>query len=319
MRRVIPVLCVLLLLGAFVAPATARPPPRDVSGFAGGFDGGQYQPYDYPASNVSNVTLTVAVSANGTSAWTERATLTNPEAADALRANETLRRAVVASRFDHRFARDTGALHSRVRGDTLVVTYRLAGVVHRASGSGLLLAPFADYRNVYEPGRADVTIHAPAGYRVVSHPAAMASAGDALRWNATTGAGDAGVSPGLVTFAPASAALPELRAELAVLATYGLSTLGIGAAYALLFGLPLALVGSGSVALAGRRSRDVWGTLLGVVAATGVGAAIVHYPATGSVVAHAFHPFLLTFVALPLALLATVAGLGLHAVARRRV
>ncbi|GGM72062.1 hypothetical protein J2752_002317 [Halarchaeum rubridurum] len=317
MRRIVPLLCALLLCGALVAPAAARPPPRDVSGFAGGLGGDSL---DYPASTVTNVTVDVAVHANATSTWTERATLTNPDTADALRANDTLRRAVATGRFAHRFGRDTDALHARVRGDALTVTYRLDGGVARAPGGGLVFAPFADYRNDYRPGDADVTIRAPDGYRVVDHPDAMAVADDGatLRWNASTGAGDAGVSPGLVTLAPANAVLSGARADLAVLATYGLPSFGVGVAYALLFGLPLGVVGSGTVALAGARRVRVVSVGFACAALVGLGAAVASYPATGSVVAGALHPFFLTLLALPLALAATALGVGLHAVARWR-
>ncbi|GAD52867.1 hypothetical protein MBEHAL_1627 [Halarchaeum acidiphilum MH1-52-1] len=310
-------LCALLLVTVLVAPAAARPPPRDVSGFADFGDGGQYRPYDYPATGVSNVTLTVAVHANGTSAWTEAATLDDPEAARAFRENATLRRAVADDRFGYRFDRHTERLRSRVDGDRFVVTYRLDEAVSRRAG-GVLLAPFAYYGNRYEPGDADVTVRAPSGYRVLAHPDAMAVADDGttLRWNATTGAGDAGVSPGLVTFAPAGALLlHDVRGELPVLAVYGLPTLGLGVAYALLFGLPLGLVTSAGAALAGRRRRVVRGVGLATVLLVGLATVLGHYPATGSVVGRALHPFFLT-LAVPAALVVAAIGLALHAALR---
>ncbi|QLC34101.1 hypothetical protein EFA46_007760 [Halarchaeum sp. CBA1220] len=310
--------CVLLVAGLAVVatPVAARPPPQPVSGFDG-FGSDAYAPVDYPSTDTANVTVDVAVHANGTSTWTESATLTDPDAVDAFRENASLRDAVVTARFDHRFDRDTTRLRSRVANDTLVVTYRLDGVVHEAGG-GVLLAPFADYRNDYYPGDADVTIEAPAGARVTSHPDAMVAAdGDTtLRWNASTGVGDAGVSPGLVTFAPADAAFPSVHAALAVLATYGLPTLGVGGVYALLVGVPFGLLLSGVPRLAGRPGRDVRASALAVVLCVGVGAAVAHYPATGRVVAGTLGPFFLTLAA-AVGLAVSLVGVGVHVVARR--
>ncbi|GGL30073.1 hypothetical protein GCM10009037_12180 [Halarchaeum grantii] len=272
--------CVILVAGLAVVatPAAARPPPQPVSGFDG-FGDDAYAPVNYPSTDTADVTVDVAVHANGTSTWTESTTLTDPDAADAFRENASLRETVVAARFAHRFDRDTAHLRSRVANDTLVVTYRLDGVVHEAGG-GVLLAPFADYTNDYYPGDADVTIEAPAGDRVTGHPEAMvvADGGTTLRWNASTGVGDAGVSPGLVTFTPAGAAFPGVRAELVVLATYGLPTLGVGGVYALLVGVPFGLLLSGVPRLAGRASRDVRASVLAVglaVSLVGVGVHVV--------------------------------------------
>ncbi|GGN18056.1 hypothetical protein GCM10009021_18760 [Halarchaeum nitratireducens] len=304
------------MLAVVVTPAAARPPPQPVSGFDG-FGGDARAPGTGPPTETTDVTVNVAVAANGSSVWTERATLTDPDAADALRANESRRRAVIAAQFDHRFGRDTHALASHVENDTLVVTYRLDGVVHEAGG-GVLFAPFADYTNDYYPGDADVTVDAPAGYRVVDRPDAMAVAdgGATLRWNDSTGAGDAGVSPGLVTFASAGATLPGVRAELAVLAAYGLPTVGVGGVYALLFGAPFGLVASGGVRLVRDDRRTVRASALAVALSVGVVAALTTYPATGSVVAGTLHPFFLT-LAVPFALLVSLVGIGVHvAIAR---
>lgn len=317
--------CALLFVVALAAPAAARPPPRSVSGFAGFGDGGQYRPYGYPATGVSNVTLTVAAHANGTSTWTEAATLDDRETVRAFRENATLRRAVADDRFGYRFDRHTADVRSRVVGDRLAVSYRLDGVVHRGPGGGVLLAPFAYYDNRYGPGDADVTVRAPAGYRVVSHPDAMAVAdgGATLRWNATTGAGGAGVSPGLVTFAPAGAAFPGVRGSLAVFATYAVSTLRLGAGDALLFGVPFALFATGvafaAAALGGLepyRGRTAAAAVGAIAAVVGALATVAHYPATGSVVAGTFHPFLLAF-ALPVAAVGGLVGVVLHASAWR--
>jgi len=317
--RVATTVIALLLVAGLVAPVAARPPPRPVSGFVGFGDGDRYQPYDYPATDVSNVTLTVAAHSNGTSVWTEAATLDNPDAADAFHENATLRRAVAVDRFGYRFDRHTADVRSRFNGDRFVVTYRLDGVVHRGPGGGVLLAPFAYYGNRYEPDNADVTVRAPAGYRVVGHPDAMVVADDGatLRWNATTGAGHVGVSPGLLTFAPAGAALGGVRGALAVLATYGVPTFLAGAGDALLFGLPLALFATGvafAVAvfggLAPYRGRTAATVVLATVALVGVVAAVTRYPVTGST----FGQFLLAF-ALPVAAVLGLIGLVLHALA----
>lgn len=309
--------CVLLVAGLAVVatPAAARPPPQPVSGFDG-FGDDAYAPVDYPSTDTSNVTLSVAVHANGTSVWTERAVLANDSTVDAFRENDSLREAAVDDAFGYRFDRHTSRLRSRLDGDALVVTYRLDGVVHE-TGGGVLLAPFADYANDYYPGDADVTIEAPAGDRVADHPDAMvvADGGTTLRWNASTGVGDAGVSPGLVTFAPAGAAFSGAHAELVVLATYGLPTLGVGGVYALLVGVPFGLLLSGVPRLAGRPGRVVRASALAVVLCVGVGAAVAHYPATGRVVAGTLGPFFLT-LAVAVGGLVSLVGIGVHVVAR---
>ncbi|WP_435097196.1 hypothetical protein [Halarchaeum sp. P4] len=308
--------CVLLVAGLAVVatPTVARPPPQPVSGF-GGFDGGTYAPGEYPPSDATNVSVDVAVHANGTSVWTERATLTNSDTAAAFRSNDSLRRAVVAHWFDDRFDRETTHLASRVANDTLVVTYRLGGVVTRGVGGGVLFAPFADYRNDYYPGAADVTIHAPEGYRVVSHPDEMrAVERDTLRWGAD--GHSAGVSPGLVTFAPAGAALPSARADLAVLAAYGPATVGVGLAWALLFGLPLGLVLSGGVRLVRDDRRTVRRVALATPLLVGLVVAVAQYPATGSTTGGAFGRVAFS-LGVPVALVVALLGLGIHGVARR--
>ena len=301
---------VLLLIGvaALAAPVAARPPPRPVSGFAH-FADGEYSPHGYPTSGVANVTLAVDVAANGTSTWRERATLTNDSAVAALRANDSLRRAVVAERFGYRFDRHTTHLRSRLDGDALAVTYRIDGVVHRGPAGGVLFAPFAGYENVYYPGIADVTIHGPDGYRVVAHPAAMVSRGDTLRWNATTGPGKAGVEPGLMTFAPVGAAFPGVRGHLAVVGTYGLYTLRVGARYALLLGVPLALVTTGFLALARRERRTLLSAGGVTVLLVGVATIATRYPVSAPA---------LYVLAVPVAVLCLLFGAALHVVAWRR-
>ncbi|MEE6208670.1 hypothetical protein U3A55_00660 [Salarchaeum sp. III] len=313
--------CVLLLVVAGVAaPVAARPPPEDVDGFPA-FAGDRA---DYPASDVTNVSVTVSVAANGTSAWTERATHTNPETADAFRENATLRRLVVDRAFDHRFGRATTGLHSHVDGDTLVVTYRLDSVVHTGPGGGVLFAPFAGYGNDYRPDGADVTIHAPDGYRVTAAPTAMAVRDSAVRWNDSTGAGPAGVASGLVTFAPEDATLSGVRGELAVAATYGASTLQTAAGGTLLygpgFGLLLAGLLSLSAALLGtpriassREQLERTG-FVGVLVALFAWLLVTAYPDTG-VTPGVVVPWWL--VALTVTLPAALAGLGLLALARR--
>lgn len=313
--------CILLLVAAGVAaPVAARPPPEDVDGFPA-FTGDRA---DYPASDVTNVSVTVAVAANGTSAWTERATLTNPETTDAFRENATLRRLVVDRAFDHRFDRATAGLDSYLDGDTLVVTYRLDSVVHTGPGGGVLFAPFAGYGNDYRPNGADVTIHAPEEYRATAAPTAMAVRGTAVRWNDSTGAGPAGVSPGLVTFAPDDAALPGIRGELAVTATYGASTLrtaaggtvlygpGFGLLLAGLLGLSAPLLGTPSIA-SSREELERAG-FVGVLVALFAWILVTSYPDTG-VTPGVVVPWWL--VALTVTLPAALAGLGMLALARR--
>ncbi|GAA0659794.1 hypothetical protein GCM10009019_25490 [Salarchaeum japonicum] len=248
--------------------------------------------HDYPASAVENVSVTVAVAANGTSAWTERATLANPETAEAFRENDTLRRLVVTEAFDHRFDHATTNVHARLDGDALVVTYRLDGVVHTGPGGGVLFAPFAGYGNDYRPSGADVTIRAPVDYQVTGAPSAMTAHERVVRWNDSTGTGMAGVSPGLVVFAPDDAALPGLRGELAVVATYGPATLRTAAGGALLYGpgfglllagllgLSATLLGTPSIA-ASREQLERAG-FVAVLVAVFAWILVVAYPDTGA-------------------------------------
>ncbi|QDX41510.1 hypothetical protein [Salarchaeum sp. JOR-1] len=319
-RRALLALALLLVAAGVAAPVAARPPPEDVDGFPA-FTGDRY---DYPESGVTNVSVTVAVAANGTSAWTERATLANRKTADAFRENATLRRLVTDRAFDHRFGHATTNVHARLDGDTLVVTYRLDGVVHTGPGGGVLFAPFAGYGNDYRPDSADVTIHAPVDYRVTDAPTAMTVRGDTVRWNDATGTGAAGVSPGLVTFAPDDAALPGLRGELAVAATYGPTTLrtaaggtllygpGFGLLLAGLLGLSAALLRTPSIA-SSRESLERAG-FVGVLVALFAWLLVENYPDTG-VVPGVVIPW--WFVALIVTLPAGVVGVALLALARR--
>jgi len=316
-RRVALALFAMLLC---VAPAAAAPPPQSVSGFDDGFGSEGYGP-DYPSTNVSNVSVDVEVASNGTARWTERATLTNPETVDAFRGNESLRRAAVEYTFDYRFDDHVTALRSELADDTLLVTYHTDEGIERGPGGGVIFAPFASYGNDYYPGVADVTFHPPEGYAVVDAPEAFARSGDTLRWNSTTGPGDAsgsadarptssGVSPGIVTFAPADAALPGVLAWVATLVVFGVPTVGVAAGHALLLGLPLGLVLSGAAAL-GWDAWERW-ALLAPVAVVFVAAAVVFFPATGPGL---LHPFAWVFV-LPGAGVVSLFGLALHALAR---
>lgn len=313
--------CVLLVVFAGVAaPATARPPPEDVDGFPA-FAG---ERYDYPASSVERVSVTVDVAANGTSAWTERATLTNPETVNAFHENDTLHHLVVADAFDHRFGHATTDLRSHINDDTLVVTYRLDGVVHTGPGGGVLFAPFAGYGNDYRPDGADVTIRAPAGYQVTDAPTQMAVRGSVLRWNESTGAGSAGVSPGLVTFAPDGAALAEVRGELAVAATYGPATLRTAAGGTVLygpgftlllagvFGLSAALLGTPRIVSSRKRLEGIG--FVAALVALFAWVLVTSYPDTG-VTPGVVVPWWL--VVLTVTLPAGVLGVVLLALARR--
>lgn len=312
-RTILVLLATVVCVATFAGTSAANPGPQPVDGF-GDLDGGEYEPYAYPPSNTTNVTVDVVVLSNGTSEWTERATLTNVETAEPFRTNDSLRRAVVRDRFATRFDEPTEALRSHVQARALVVTYRLDESVHRGPRGGLAFTAFASYRGWYVPGSADVTIRSPPGYTPVDASAVFARHGRSLRWNQTTAsaAGPTVDSPELVTFAPADEPLPGVRASLALARVYAAPTLGVGAGYAFLFGGPLALLVGGLAALARRERRTVGAIVVGTVLAVFVATTVTFYPATTPDTA--FHPFFLFFT-LPAAGTIALVGVVLFAVA----
>ncbi|WP_435097199.1 hypothetical protein [Halarchaeum sp. P4] len=317
--------CVLLVagLGVAAAPAAAADQPDPVSGFAGGFEGGTYRPgnYSYAGSAVTNVSVDVAVYANGTSVWTERATLVNDETATVFRENPGVYETIVQQRFDRRLGHDTHDLSSRVVNDTVVATYRIDDAASRTRGA-VLFAPFDRHVADLAPMQADVTIHAPEGYRIVDHPGVMASTGTSLRWNRSTGPGNATVASGLMTFAPADASNPTFAAELAILAAYGLPSLGVGTGWALVYGLPVGYAVGGLLRLMRNRRHDgidvtagqrqtVRRVSLTVVILVGAVGTVLFYPATTTVVGRLFHPATIIVAMMGAALIVPIA-LYLH-------
>jgi hypothetical protein len=313
-RKSLAALALALLLFGAVVPVVANPGPREVSAFSYTFGADYGEPF--PASNTTNVSLDAAVHANGTSVWTEHATLENPETVAAFRENRSLRRTAVAERFERRFEEPTSQLDSRLSGDTLVVTYRIDGAVERGVGGGTVFAPFADYRGWYVPGDADVSVHSPDGYAVVEAPDSFARSGDTLRWNESS-ATDTSLSPGLVTFAPEGALAPEVLATVANLEAFGASLLRVSLGQAAVLGLPLGLLASGVAALAGRRyslpEGTVRATFAGGLVLSFLWTAVSMYPVPS---AGLLHPFALFFFGPVLGAVA-LAGVGCHALARR--
>jgi len=306
---------VAALFATAVVPAAGAPPPEPISAFEDGLGVGEYGP-DYPATDVSNVTVDISVAANGSAAWTERATLTNPETVDTFHRNASLRRAVVERRFDYRFGKHTSDRRSKLVDDALVVTYRTDDRVTRGPGGGVVFGTLAPYRNNYYPGAATVTIRPPSGYGAVDYPSVFVDTGDHLRWDNSTGEGRAGVQGAVATFEPDDEPAPALRASLAHVAVYGPPTLRTAVGYTALFGVPLGLLVGGASAFAFRRRRAIVAAPA-VAALVGVAAFVGQYP----VLNRGFARYVLTngavYLGLPAAALAA-AGVGLYAVAWRR-
>jgi len=194
MARARTVLLALLVVAALAAPAAARAPPRPACGVC--TDALDAAAADHGVTvERAHSTLDVEAAANGTSTWTARVRL--ERGADALRANDTLRAAVVRDAHDAHHGSVVprpATLDSRVDGDTLVVTYRAPNTSHVALGVVRFdafraedphsLLPVAGGEGTVYPGADRLVLHAPTGYRVHGAYGDRSNA-SAVVWNGT--------------------------------------------------------------------------------------------------------------------------------------
>ncbi|MFB6077378.1 MAG: hypothetical protein ABEJ80_00190 [Halarchaeum sp.] len=191
MARARTVLLALLVVAALAAPAAARAPPRPACGVCTDALDEAAATHGVTVERAHS-TLDVEAAANGTSTWTARVRL--ERGADALRANDTLRAAVVADARRWTVVDSPRALASRVDGDTLVVTYRAPNTSHvslgvvrfdafRAEDPHSLL-PVAGGEGTVYPGADRLVLRAPDGYRVHGAYGDRSNA-SAVVWNGT--------------------------------------------------------------------------------------------------------------------------------------
>ncbi|MFC7139401.1 hypothetical protein ACFQMA_06060 [Halosimplex aquaticum] len=224
-------LAALLVVCSLVAavpagPASAAPPPEAVCGVCG--DGLESAADDAGlALTVERGAATIDVRDNGTGHWHARVRI-DGDAADRLRANETLRERVVRASLDRRtVVDDPRNLRTRVENATLVVDFDVAGVAHRGAG-GVVLVDLLDWRTRAAGLRLDadeLRIRGPNGTAVTRAPPGATAEGRSVVWRSADSDGFGGDTR--LAFARSDGVVAQSLTTIAIVA-YGVALAGPG-------------------------------------------------------------------------------------------
>jgi len=212
-------LSLVLVVLVAAGPTVARPPPKPLCAVC--TDQLARSGADHGLSLSPGPShLSIRAFGNGSSRWTARVAV-DADAARALRANDTLRHAVVADARSRAVVDRVVALRSTVRGRTLVVTYRVPRLARPTVGV-LLTETFSGRANraALYGGADEVVLRAPAGYRIANRidGESIVQNATAVTWSGTRGVGEYAppVEYTYVAFAPGDAPFPGVRGWLAV-------------------------------------------------------------------------------------------------------